>query len=204
LFSPFFILTSNPHLVYASKNLSVIWLLPVITWWSTRHRDYNFSFLVLNPILPLSFIQSCMVICKHNFEGVDILQHPCLKSSGPGLSALTAVVTKALLYTCFMLVSCSAYTSTLKMEAICPAEMLVEFQWTTQRYITGDRSLRVFCCLKLLLFSFLFNSFLSIGISALKDFFLAVITMAIKIRYRARCESITLVFLYVPFKIYQF
>jgi hypothetical protein len=32
---------------------------------------------------------------------------------------------------CYLLVSCLAYSSTLKMEATCPSEMLVEFQQTT-------------------------------------------------------------------------
>jgi hypothetical protein len=40
--------------------------------------------------------------------------------------------------TCFMLVSCSAYSSTLKMETILSSEMVVDFQWTTQHYIPED------------------------------------------------------------------
>jgi hypothetical protein len=38
----------------------------------------------------------------------------------------------------FTLVSCLAYSSTLKMEAICSFEMSVDFQWTTWRYIPED------------------------------------------------------------------
>jgi hypothetical protein len=34
-----------------------------------------------------------------------------------------------------MLVSCLAYSSTLKMEATCSYETLVDFQWTTWHYI---------------------------------------------------------------------
>jgi hypothetical protein len=34
----------------------------------------------------------------------------------------------------FTLVSCSAYSSTQKMEAICSSEMSVDFQRTTRRY----------------------------------------------------------------------
>jgi hypothetical protein len=38
----------------------------------------------------------------------------------------------------FMLVSCSASSSTLKMEAICFSEMSVGFQWTTRCYVPED------------------------------------------------------------------
>jgi hypothetical protein len=38
----------------------------------------------------------------------------------------------------FTLVSCSVYSLTLKMEAICSSEMLVNFQWTTWHYIPED------------------------------------------------------------------
>jgi hypothetical protein len=36
----------------------------------------------------------------------------------------------ALLATCFMLVSCLAYSLTLKMEATCSSETSVDFKWT--------------------------------------------------------------------------
>jgi hypothetical protein len=41
----------------------------------------------------------------------------------------------------FTLVSCSAYFSTLKTEAICSSETSVDFQWTTRRYIPEDSTL---------------------------------------------------------------
>jgi hypothetical protein len=41
----------------------------------------------------------------------------------------------------FTLVSCSAYSSTLKMEAICFSETSVDFQRTTWRYIQEDSTL---------------------------------------------------------------
>jgi hypothetical protein len=41
----------------------------------------------------------------------------------------------------FVLVSCLAFSFTLKMETIFSAEMLVCCDWTTRRYILGDRSL---------------------------------------------------------------
>jgi hypothetical protein len=43
--------------------------------------------------------------------------------------------------TAFTLVSCSAYYSTLNMEAICSSETSVDFQRTTQRYIPEDNIL---------------------------------------------------------------
>jgi hypothetical protein len=54
----------------------------------------------------------------------------------------------ALLGACFMLVSCLAYSQTLKMEAtysseelIDSSEELIAFQQTTPRYISEDRTL---------------------------------------------------------------
>jgi hypothetical protein len=41
-----------------------------------------------------------------------------------------------------MLVSCSAYSSTLKIEAICSSETSVDFERTTLRYIPEDSALR--------------------------------------------------------------
>jgi hypothetical protein len=41
----------------------------------------------------------------------------------------------------FAMVSCSAYSSTLKMEAIISSETLVDTQRTTRRYITEDGTL---------------------------------------------------------------
>jgi hypothetical protein len=46
----------------------------------------------------------------------------------------------------FALVSCSAYFSTLKMEAICSSETPVDFQRTTRHYIPED-SILIDCCL---------------------------------------------------------
>jgi hypothetical protein len=44
------------------------------------------------------------------------------------------------------LLSCSAYFSTLKMEAICSSVTLVDFQWATQRYIPQDSTLHNHHC----------------------------------------------------------
>jgi hypothetical protein len=52
----------------------------------------------------------------------------------------------ALLAACFMLVSCLAYSSALKLEATWFSETLVEFQRTTCRYIPEDRILHSHGC----------------------------------------------------------
>jgi hypothetical protein len=46
-------------------------------------------------------------------------------------------------FACFLLilVSCLAYSSSLKMEATCYPETSVDFRWTTQRYVTEDKPL---------------------------------------------------------------
>jgi hypothetical protein len=46
----------------------------------------------------------------------------------------------------FTLVSCSAYSSTKKMEAICCSETSVDFQRTTRRYIAEDGTLHNHHC----------------------------------------------------------
>jgi hypothetical protein len=50
-------------------------------------------------------------------------------------------ISSALLSTCFLLVSCLAYSSTLKMEATCSSEKWVGFQRTTRLYIPEGRTL---------------------------------------------------------------
>jgi hypothetical protein len=75
-----------------------------------------------------------------------------------GFAVLTAVVMKSTIFwdimpcsplkvnrelpPAFTLVSCLAYSSTLKVEAICSSETSVRFQRTTRRYIPGDSTLR--------------------------------------------------------------
>jgi hypothetical protein len=53
-----------------------------------------------------------------------------------------AYTTTALLATCFTLVSYLAYSSTLKMEATCSSETLVDFLRATWGYIPGGRTLQ--------------------------------------------------------------
>jgi hypothetical protein len=47
-------------------------------------------------------------------------------------------------FTCIIVVSCLAHSSTLKMEVTCSFEMSVNFQWTTQYYIADDRILYIY------------------------------------------------------------
>jgi hypothetical protein len=49
----------------------------------------------------------------------------------------------ALLATCFTLYSLLDHSSTLKKEAICSSESLVDFQRTTRRYIPEERTLHI-------------------------------------------------------------
>jgi hypothetical protein len=53
----------------------------------------------------------------------------------------------ALLATCFTLLSCLAYSSTLKMEAKYYSESSADFQWNTWLYIPEDRDLFTFTLL---------------------------------------------------------
>jgi hypothetical protein len=43
------------------------------------------------------------------------------------------------LFCVLLLVPCVAYLPTVKIEAICSSETLLDFQWTMRRYITEDR-----------------------------------------------------------------
>jgi hypothetical protein len=54
---------------------------------------------------------------------------------------VTSIFRVALLATCFMLVSCLAYSPNLKMVVTCSSEMYVDLQWTIQCYIPEDRTL---------------------------------------------------------------
>jgi hypothetical protein len=45
----------------------------------------------------------------------------------------------------FTLVSCSAYSSTFKMEAVCSPETSIDFQRTTRLYIPEDSTLHIHC-----------------------------------------------------------
>jgi hypothetical protein len=61
-------------------------------------------------------------------------------------NTVQSIESQALLATCLMLVSCVAYSSTLKMEVTCCFKTLADFQQTTQQYIPENRNLRNHCC----------------------------------------------------------
>jgi hypothetical protein len=61
-------------------------------------------------------------------------------------------ISRAWLAICFH-VSCSAYSSTLKIESICSSESTVDIQRTTQHYIPEDRTLHSHHCGKNFRFS---------------------------------------------------
>jgi hypothetical protein len=56
----------------------------------------------------------------------------------------------------FTLVSCLAYSSTLKMEATCSSETSADFQRTTRRYISEDRTVHNHGCENLKSYTFQF------------------------------------------------
>jgi hypothetical protein len=49
---------------------------------------------------------------------------------------------QSLLANCFMLVSCMAYSSTLKMETRCSSETSSDFHLTAERYVLEDATLQ--------------------------------------------------------------
>jgi hypothetical protein len=60
--------------------------------------------------------------------------------SSPSSGSKNKPSRKALLAVCFTLVSCLAYSSTLKMEVACFSETLVDSQQTIRRYFSQDIS----------------------------------------------------------------
>jgi hypothetical protein len=76
----------------------------------------------------------------HSVQSVES-QQAFRKKMSPSYSRLKNKPTKSLLATCFMLVPCFAYSSTLKMNVTCSSETLVDFQQTTRQYIPEVRTL---------------------------------------------------------------
>jgi hypothetical protein len=58
------------------------------------------------------------------------------------LQLLGQRISQALLPTCFMLVSCLVYSSTLKMDVTCSSETTADIQQTTWHYIPEKRNLQ--------------------------------------------------------------
>jgi hypothetical protein len=87
------------------------------------------------PCGPLKGNQCFRGICLLHLQGRRISQAKNRLEAGSKQNVLFA--------TCFTLLSCMAYSLTLKMEEICSSETSVDFQWTTQRYIPEGRTLNV-------------------------------------------------------------
>jgi hypothetical protein len=64
----------------------------------------------------------------------------------PLLLLFSCMLLALLLPACFMLVSCLAYSSTLKMEVVCSSEMSVDFHQTLQCYTPEDGAAHSHCC----------------------------------------------------------
>jgi hypothetical protein len=60
-------------------------------------------------------------------------------------SRLISSFNMKVLFSACHLLSCSAYSTTLKMEAACSTETLLDFQQTTRRYIPEDRTIHNHC-----------------------------------------------------------
>jgi hypothetical protein len=58
---------------------------------------------------------------------------------------MIAIFSDVMLATCFILVSCLAYSSTLKMEATYPSETLIDSQRITWHYIPEDATQLLHC-----------------------------------------------------------
>jgi hypothetical protein len=76
---------------------------------------------------------------------------------------------KFLLATCFIFISCSSYSSTMKAEVTCSSEISVDCQQATRRYIPEDRTLRLPLCSESI-YDSSFSSPLSVTKSCMKRY----------------------------------
>jgi hypothetical protein len=103
---------------------------------SSRH---NQCWLHCSP-LTLTTVYSEYVLCYQ----FDVLG--CHDAIYVVVKMLNIKFFKTLFGTFFRLVSCFAYSSTLKIEASCPSETAIDFQRTTCRYIPEYITLHNHCC----------------------------------------------------------
>jgi hypothetical protein len=110
----------------------------------------NFSFRYILGGLHRSYsLGASRIACRSPCKCVLLLpnckleRQPTFRKKKPASKQVTT------LSPAFTLVSCSAYSSTLKMETICSSETSVDFQWTTRHYIPDDSAFCNHRCEKL-------------------------------------------------------
>jgi hypothetical protein len=83
------------------------------------------------------------VVMKNSLESQPTFRRKISpSSSGPKTKPNKKPAWKLYFSPAFTLVSCTSYSSTLKMEATCSSELSVDFGRTTRRYIPRNRTLR--------------------------------------------------------------
>jgi hypothetical protein len=113
---------------------------------------------------------SCPLVCRNLWLIEDILSIQWVKEhlikQGVGFEVLTAVIMESAIFwditlcsllPAFTLLSCSAYSLVLKMEAIGCSETSVDFQQTTWRYMPEDSTLNKTRCWVSRILMFLFH-----------------------------------------------
>jgi hypothetical protein len=118
--------------------------------WSKNSWSYTYT-------SPNAFMLWCLIKHRDNFTlvGFQILQALDVKSSVfcditpcsllkiiRRFGGIYLIDLQVLLATCLRLLSCLAYSSTLKMEATCSSETSVDFLQKTRRYIPENRILQ--------------------------------------------------------------
>jgi hypothetical protein len=91
---------------------------------------------------PVGVIRSPLFSSVHDVVNVIPTGKTNISMAKKGTSASRAVVVAV----CFTLVSCLAYSSTLKMETKCSSKTSLDFQQCTQLYIPEDRTLQLERC----------------------------------------------------------
>jgi hypothetical protein len=95
----------------------------------TRFGHASVFLVYLSCIFQVAAVRTCI----GNFLGSSVELEPLSSSED----------------TCFMLVSCMSYSSTLKMKATCYSETSVDCQWTTEHYIPEERTFYNHCCVNI-------------------------------------------------------
>jgi hypothetical protein len=100
-------------------------------------------------ILKLKQSLDIIIIIKIVVVGSEVIRSVVINTSifwDKILFSLLKINRWTLLVNCFILLSCLDYSSTLKMEATCSSETLVDFEQTTQPYIPKGITLQNYYC----------------------------------------------------------